>query len=95
MPPLFRIFYTSYNVTYVIYSKEGINMKNLDSLAIITVGQAVKDYESAYQRKDMKALEELGDWFSGEGFKSLGLKSDGAEILSLIQNKLKLNDEKI
>lgn len=70
-------------------------MKNLEFLAVAIVGQAAKDYETAYQKKDQKALRELEDWFTGEGFESLGLASDGARLLSLIQDRLESNDGKL
>lgn len=70
-------------------------MKNLEFLAVAIVGQAAKDYETAYQKKDQKALRELEDWFSGEGFESLGLESDGARVLSDIQDRLESNGGKL
>lgn len=70
-------------------------MKNLEFLAVAIVGQAAKDYETAYKKNDKKALKELEDWFSGEGFESLGLASDGARVLSLIQERLETNGGKL
>ena len=70
-------------------------MQNLNYLAVAIVGQAAKDYEEAYQKKDQKALRELEDWFTGEGYESLGLAADGDRILYMLQDRLETNGGKL
>lgn len=70
-------------------------MQNLEYLAVAVLGQAAKDYETAYQKKDQKALKELEDWFTGEGFESLNLTADGAKILDMLQERLEANGGKL
>ena len=70
-------------------------MKNLEYLAAAIVGQAAKDYETAYQKNDSKALEELENWFTGEGFESLNLSADGSKVLELLKERLRINGGKL
>lgn len=64
-------------------------MKNVELLAVAIVGQACEDYEKAYQKGDQKEMNEIADWFKGDGFESLNLQADGENIVELMNDRLR------